>query len=331
MEGTREFEQEVATDAAPYNFGRSGQISNDQMRAIAMVNDGIARNLTHVLGAWLRSQVAVTLDASEQLTYAEFINALAQPTYLSTLRLEPLGGVGLLQLDLSLAMTVIDVLLGGRGVADLVREVTDIEKEILSSVLSVVMRELNAAWETVGLTFTLEEQESPEHALRLMPGTERMLAVSFDFMLQETQGKLKLCLPAVVLNTIHRRLIAVKEQPRRNFEASGVRVTELLGNATVRATLRLPTFRLSSRELQRLAPDYILPLQVPRTTRAELLACGVRIGAAVPVGRGDRCCALIDRRKHPRGPESAAVSRDADSVDPPQLAAPAVTEGELVA
>src|ERR1700759_3044813 len=91
----------TATEDALYNFGRSGQISNDQMRAIAMVNDGIARNLTHVLGAWLRSQVPVTLDATEQLTYAEFIEALPEPTYLSTLRLEPLGGLGMMQLDLS--------------------------------------------------------------------------------------------------------------------------------------------------------------------------------------------------------------------------------------
>ena len=289
-----------ASEASLYNFGRSGQISNDQMRAIAMVNDGIARNLTHTLGAWLRSQVQVGLAATEQLTYGDFLATLPDPAYLCLLRLEPLGGVGLMQLDLALAMTIIDVLLGGKGSADQVRDVTDIEEAILGSVLSVVMRELNAAWEAVGLRFTLDKREAPTHVTRLMAASERMLVVSLDVQMQDVQGTLKLCLPAVVLNTIHRRLIAVKEQPRRNFEAGGARVSELLGNARFEAVLRLPPMRISSREIQKLEPGYIVPLALPRNAQAELLVGGVRIASAVPVGQGDHRAALMDRRLRKR-------------------------------
>ena len=39
----------------PYNFDSAGQISNDQLRAISMLNDLFARNLTHNLSAWLRT------------------------------------------------------------------------------------------------------------------------------------------------------------------------------------------------------------------------------------------------------------------------------------
>ena len=50
----------------PWSFSRSGQISNEQLRAISMLNDIFARNLTHHLGAWFRSRVKVSLVSAEQ-------------------------------------------------------------------------------------------------------------------------------------------------------------------------------------------------------------------------------------------------------------------------
>ncbi|MDE1161715.1 MAG: hypothetical protein PW792_07180 [Acidobacteriaceae bacterium] len=279
--------------AAPYNFARSGQISNDQMRAIAMVNDGIARNLTHTLGAWLRSQVQVALAATEQMTYAEYLESLPEPSYICLLRLEPLGGVGLLELELPLALSMIDVLMGGKGSTEQARDVTDIEEAILGSVLSVVMRELNGAWETVGLRFASEKRESAAHISRLMQASERMLLISFDVQLQETTARLKLCLPTVVLNTIHRRLMAVREQPRRNFEASGARVTELLGKAQLRAVLQLPPTKIASSELRNLKPGYVLRFDLPRFTAAEFVLGGLKLSNAVPVGRGEHRGAFL--------------------------------------
>jgi len=42
---------EGSTGVVAYNFGRAGQISNEQLRAISMLNDLFARNLTHNLAA----------------------------------------------------------------------------------------------------------------------------------------------------------------------------------------------------------------------------------------------------------------------------------------
>ena len=59
----------------PYNFGRAGQISNEQLRAISMLNDLFARNLTHNLAAWLRCQFQVNLVSAEQIPFNEFLHA----------------------------------------------------------------------------------------------------------------------------------------------------------------------------------------------------------------------------------------------------------------
>jgi len=47
-----------------YNFGHAGQISNEQLRAISMLNDLFARNLTHNLAAWLRCRCSAASSVS---------------------------------------------------------------------------------------------------------------------------------------------------------------------------------------------------------------------------------------------------------------------------
>ena len=46
-----------------------GQISNEQLRAISMLNDLFARNLTHNLAAWLRTRFQVNLASAEQIPF----------------------------------------------------------------------------------------------------------------------------------------------------------------------------------------------------------------------------------------------------------------------
>jgi len=283
----------------PYGFGRTGQISNDQMRAITQVNDQLARNLTHTLGAWLRSQVHVMLAANEQMTFAEMLSCVSEPSYVIVLRLEPLGGVGLLELNLGLALMMVDMLLGGRGSVMPVRELTDIEDSILLSVVELVVRELNSAWESAGLQFTLDKREGREQLARLMPSEERTLCISFDAAMDGVHGMLNLCLPAVVLNAMHRRLMSVRDRPRQRFESSSARVSELMAESRFTAVLRLPPMQVPTREIHALVVGSVLELPMPCSTRAELLLGGVKICSAVPVGRGDHraaLCQVVDER-----------------------------------
>src|SRR5580698_1412316 len=146
-----------------YNFSRAGQISNDQMRAIGTVNDMFARNLMHTVGAWLRTEFQVSLVSGEQMAYNEFVERIPEKTYVSSVRLEPLGAPGLLEVELALASPIVDLLLGGTGNAEPERPLTDIEDLIMVSVVEMIVKELNVAWHPVGLHYTFEKRESSAH------------------------------------------------------------------------------------------------------------------------------------------------------------------------
>lgn len=284
----------VDSEVAVYNFSCAGQISNDQMRAIGTVNDLFARNLMHTVGAWLRTEFRVALVSGEQMAYAEFLDRMPERTYVSSVRLEPLGAPGLVEVELELALPIVDLLLGGTGRAEPLRPLTDIEDLIMASVVQMIVKELNVAWQPVGLHYTFDKRESTAQVARMMPAGEKTLCVSFEVSMPEARGTVNLCLPAVVLNTILRKLITEHARPRRSSPEMRARVRELVGEATLGAVLQFPPVRLRARELAMLAPGSVLRLPLPRHAAAELRVGGLPLGRARAVKMGEHRGARLE-------------------------------------
>ena len=277
-----------------YIFSRAGKISNDQMRAISTVNDLFARNLMHSMSGWLRTPFRAKLVAGEQLPFSEFLERLSTLAYLCSVRLEPLGAVGLIEIDLSLAAPIVDVLLGGTGQAARPRELTEIEESIMISVIEMVVQELTLAWQSVGLEFAIEKRETEAQAARTMTLGEKTLCVSFELKMPEAQGVLNICLPAVVLNAILRRLIAEGDRPRRRSKDAATRMRELMAGARAGIALQLPVMRLRASEVAALEPGMVLRLPVPRHEHSELRVGGLQFARARPVRSGEHRGALLE-------------------------------------
>ncbi len=287
-----------------YNFSRAGQISNEQMRAISLLNDMFARNLTHNLGVWLRSSFQVNLISAEQMPFNEFMMRIPEVAYVGSVRLEPLGALSVLQLDLALAPPMIDLLLGGEGKPGAIRELTDIEESILGSVVEVVCRELSSAWQPVGLSFNFEKRQMQTQIARIMPVTEKTLCLSFEIRMPDASGLLNLAFPAVVSNTILRRLIGDWGKQRRHSPETRQRVRERCAMIRFGAALQLPPVRMAARDLDDLEPGRIVQLRLPSNRAAELRVSGVPLFEAHPVSQGEHrgahlTATLTDRLHRP--------------------------------
>jgi flagellar motor switch protein FliM len=277
----------------PWSFSRSGQISNEQLRAISMINDIFARNLTHHLGAWFRSRVQVSLVSAEQIQFSEFLQRIPELAYVCSVRLDPLRAISVLQMDLTTAPSMIDLLLGGEGSLSEPRELTDIEEAILSGVVEAICRELTTAWQPVGLSFGFEKRQMQTQTPRLIPVTEKTLCLSFELRLAETSGLLNLAFPAVASNTILRRLAGERSRQRRHSEETRRRMRELAGTCRTGTSLDLPAVRVPARELGELRGGTVLRLDLPVRTPAQFRAGGVALFSAAPVGRSDQRAAHL--------------------------------------
>lgn len=277
-----------------YNFGRAGQINNEQMRAIGGVNNLFARNLMDTLGGWLRTEFDVRLVAGEQLPYGEFVERLTKPMYVCSIVLEPFDALGLMELDLMLALPMLDLLLGGAGGAGTARAVTDIEETILANVVERIVQELNVAWKPFGLEMAMQRREGEEQVERIMTSQEKTLCVSFEVRMPGTQGMINLCFPASVLNAILRRMVAESGRPRRRAGEARNRMRELMGETMVGAVLQFPPMKLRARELAALTPGSVLRLPLPRHADAELRVSGLCLGRAQPVRTGEHRGAQLE-------------------------------------
>jgi flagellar motor switch protein FliM len=270
-----------------YNFSRAGQINNEQMRAISILNDMFARNLAHSLGVWLRGRFQVNLVSAEQMPFSEFVGRIPDLSYISSVLLEPLGALSVLQLDLSLAPPIVDLLLGGHGMPGKARELTDIEESILTSVVDVVCRELSMAWQPVGLSFGFDRRQMQTQLGRIMAVTEKTLCLSFEIRMPESGGMLNLAVPAVVSNTILRRLMGERGRSRQHPGEIRAALLDRADKVRFGAALQLPPVRVPARDLERLEPGRIVRLGIASNSAAELWVSGQPLFAARPVGFGE--------------------------------------------
>lgn len=272
----------------PWSFSRSGQISNEQLRAISMINDIFARNLTHHLSAWFRSRVQVSLVSAEQIPFSEFLLRIPELAYVCSVRLEPLRATSVLQMDLTTAPSMIDLLLGGEGKPSEPRELTDIEEAILSGVVEAICRELTTAWQPVGLAFSFEKRQMQTQTPRLIPVSEKTLCLSFEMRLAEISGLLNLAFPAVASNTILRRLAGERTRQRRHSEETRRRMVDLAGRCRMNTALYLPSVRVPAGALGALRQGTVLRFDLPASwTAAQFRAGGVPLFPGAPVGQGN--------------------------------------------
>jgi flagellar motor switch protein FliM len=276
----------------PYDFASSGHISKDQLRAISILNDLFARNLTHNLAAWLRTRFQVNLVSAEQIAFNEFLMRIPEISYACSVRLEPLGARSVLQLDLGLAPPIIDLLLGGDGREASLRELTEIEEAILASIVEIICRELTAAWQSVGLSFNFERRQMQTQAARIMSVNEKTLCLSFEIRMSHGSGLLNLAFPAVVANTILRRLTSDWGR-RRHSPETRARMEAAAKQIRLGGVLQLPAVRLGAKSIESLEPGTVLNLELSDRIPGEWRVGGQYLAQAFAVCKGARRAARL--------------------------------------
>jgi flagellar motor switch protein FliM len=281
------------------NFRQSARISKEQLRSVSQLHELFARNLTHSLGAYLRLAFEVNLVSAEQLNYGEFLQRIPEVTYLVSMSLRPMGVSAAIEIDLPLAFPIIDVLLGGPGRAEAaVREITEIEEQILESVVRIIGRELESTWRPVlEVEFAFDQRLRQADISRLMPPSEKILSLSFEIRMPEARGMLNVALPAAVANALLRKLTQqASYQKRRGTADSTAQMRRRIDHCIFPVHLILPERRISVSQILALEKGDILKLDCSLRETASLAVSGKVLFNAHPVRNGNRRAAQVDER-----------------------------------
>jgi flagellar motor switch protein FliM len=185
------------SNVVPFDFRRPNKFSRDHVRAFQIVHETFARQLSTVLATTLRAGASSAFDKVEQLTYDEYIRAMPNPSYMVILSLNPLPGAALLQLPLPITFAAIDRLLGGTGDAGSPkRPLTEIEQNLMRSVVDRALRELEYAYETlVRVEAEIVQQEFNPQFAQIAAPSDMVLVVSFEMRIGDKRDTATICVP----------------------------------------------------------------------------------------------------------------------------------------
>jgi flagellar motor switch protein FliM len=248
--------------AVRYDFRRPDRASREQIRSLHLLHDRFARDLGTSLSAYLRTVTEVGIVSVEQFTYAEFLMALPDPTAYYAMSLQPMDGVAALELNPSIAFTMIDRMLGGSGrrvSAD--RALTEIEQTVVDAVVKLILERLSETWAAiVPVRFQIKARETRPQMLQVAAPNEAMILLVFDMKIGGTSGMLHLCIPTSMIEasgaTFSHDWYRTRREPT---EAERISLIDNLARVPLPLTALLRT-SLTGRELLELREGDVISL-----------------------------------------------------------------------
>jgi flagellar motor switch protein FliM len=287
--------KERTRSIVPWNVRETGKLALEQAKNLSMIHDTFARNLTSTMGAYLRVGFDVRLVSVQQLIFDDFLALLPERPYVIAYNLEPHEAIGALQLDLSLVFPIVDLLLGGTGEPQMYdRDISDIEEQIMSEMAQIICVELSACWQPLGASISMGERQTSAQVERLLPHTERALALSFEVGVGTVKGSMNLLFPASLSSALLRNNASQWAVRRRHSSDDAARrVRTRLLNCQFSSELSLSQMKVPARDLLSLAPGSVLRLPVPVNRPCTLLIEKKNVFDALPVRANGRRAAQI--------------------------------------
>lgn len=263
-----------------YDFRRPNRISKEQLQALQMLHDRFAKQMGGSLSPLLRTFVEIRPTLVEQMAYAEYIASVAYPACLGIFGMRPLKGGAIAELPPRLIFYIIDRILGGAGrMSDVVRELTEIERALVSRLLKRILEDLRGAWSRVSsFQFDLLNLEVNPGFLQLAAPTDMVILIGFDVKIGDLEGTMSLCFPFSVLEPVIPNLSLRRWVAGHREETDGAGVTEITQampsvGLTVRAVLG--SIPLTVHELSALKAGDIVRLDMGSTSPGVLEVEGV--------------------------------------------------------
>lgn len=200
-----------------YNFRRPDRISKEQIHALQFLHERFARNVSQSLAAYLRSMTEVSLVSVEQFAYSEFLMSLSDPTAFYAVSMLPFDELGGLEINPAVAFAMIERMLGGEGKnAAVDRALTDIEQNVVDSVVKILLESLTETWRpVVDLSFGIRARETRPQMLQVASPNDTVVMLVFDMRIGESQGMLNLCLPASIVEKTDTHFAGALDRHRR--------------------------------------------------------------------------------------------------------------------
>jgi len=271
------------------NFRYAGRLSNENARALTSLHEKFALNVTNALEAFLGTSIRLKMVSLEQLALRDYIAGVAPNTYLFPCALNVMESSFLMEMDIRLIFPIIDLLLGGAGTtaSDQVRELTEIDEEIMESITALIVNEVDRSWRALNLSLTPGHCIKPALITQIYPANEKLVLLMFEMTVGATTGAFKIVLPTSFVGFLLRHLKAAQLKKTSSLRLlPNPSLRERILDCDFNVSLDITQMRVLVKEVIDLKPGMILKMKAPVKNPGRLTVEGVDIFEALPVRNG---------------------------------------------
>jgi len=287
------------------NFRAAGRLSNENARALTSIHEVMARQLSTMLDAFLGTELELKLGAVDQIPMSEHVAELAPLTYLAPFTFNDVPSTMIVEFDIDLVFPIVDLLLGGiGGQATEVRDLSEIEEEIVTDLTALIVRQAEMGWRMPADSLSPAQRIKSSMLYQYSAPNDKVTCVRFDIDVSGAKGALRFVFPTLFLNVLTQQIKLDQPQGRSAVRyIPGAPFRERILDCDIDLAVELTGLRVSVRDVVAMQPGSIVKLRVPVKTPGMLTASGLGLFEAMPVRNGGQKAAQIGRRIAPAARE----------------------------
>ncbi len=199
----------------PYNFRNPGFLSAADLRQLGVLHQRFIQHLAARLSTFFRMECVLKVTEFNSTIFSKFCESLASPTHLTLFQVEPLRGVGIVEISLPLGLTMADRLLGGKGrVSDSDRALTEIEVALIEDAMQLIITEWAQLWEEQHTVFRPQciGHETSGRFLQTSASDAFFVMMSVEVTLGDICEQLKMGIPFSMLETMVKKMHLTRQR-----------------------------------------------------------------------------------------------------------------------
>lgn len=270
-----------------YDLTSQERVIRGRMPSLELINDRFTRLMRTSLSSSLRKPVGATVVSNDMMKYGDFLKALPVPTSLHIFRMEPLRGNIILVLESKLVFCLVDIFFGGRGAETFKvegREFTTIENRLVKKIVNLMINDLKEAWKNIQpVSFHFVRSEVNPQFATIVSSDDIVVIISFELEMENSTGKVTLCIPYATLEPIKDKLQGVFQTEQ--LEADSIwteRFRKQLTEVPVEVVVELGKAVVTGKELLNLNVGDVIQLDTYSKGKLKVKVGGVSKFAGHP-------------------------------------------------
>jgi flagellar motor switch protein FliM len=261
-----------------FDFRRPSKFAKEQIRIMEIIHDSFSRIAESHVSIQTRTLTEISCNLVEQKTFGEYISSLSEHCHINILASSLFEGDTILHFRREAVFLILARILGGKGLEELDRDFTEIEKNLMNSVIRDFLLSLEEAWANIlKLDLSVKRVETNPQFARVVANNEMCLVLNFEIKIDSNKSYFSFCLPFISIKSILDKLSTrswfaygktikdkyIKEYIIKNLSKVKLPVSVILGEAN-----------LSIREIQSLEEGDIIPLNKKTNSLISMLVGG---------------------------------------------------------